>query len=101
RSPPPCGRSRQRCAACSVAVPTVSGALNRKRRFLYPTGMAIRALLFDLDNTLWYFPVAVTEETLHHRCAEQIAPLLTRWAVRADAEDLSRRIRTEAESVRR
>src|SRR5262245_42293810 len=63
--------------------------------------MAIRALLFDLDDTLWYFPVAVTEDTLHHRCAEQIAPLLTRWGVQADAEALSRAIRAEAESISR
>jgi putative hydrolase of the HAD superfamily len=63
--------------------------------------MAIRALLFDLDNTLWYFPVAVTEDALHHRCAEQIAPLLTRWGAHTDAQALSRAIGAEAELMSR
>jgi HAD superfamily hydrolase (TIGR01549 family) len=61
-------------------------------RRLYPTRVAVRTILFDLDNTLWHFPVPVQDDVLHARCAEQIAPLLAGWGIACDAMDLSRRI---------
>jgi HAD superfamily hydrolase (TIGR01549 family) len=61
----------------------------------------IRALLFDLDRTLWYFPVRVPNEVVHARCAEQIGPLLAGWGATCDAVELSRRILDGVEQARR
>ena len=59
--------------------------------------MTIRALLFDLGDTLWHFPVPVSQDVLHARCAAQIAPLLDGWDTGADARELSRRLLDEVE----
>lgn len=59
--------------------------------------MPVDAILFDLGDTLWHFPLPVPQETLHARCAEQIAPLLTAWGVDADARALSQRLLAEVE----
>ena len=66
--------------------------------------MTIRAILFDLDNTLWHFPVQVPDDVLHTRCAAQIAPLLDAWGIDCDARALSERLleaagRARAEAV--
>jgi HAD superfamily hydrolase (TIGR01549 family) len=63
--------------------------------------METRVLLFDLDNTLWHFPVPVQDDVLHARCAEQIDPLLTDWGLGCDAGDLSRRLLAAVERARR
>jgi HAD superfamily hydrolase (TIGR01549 family) len=54
--------------------------------------MTVSAVLFDLGDTLWHFPVQITGDLLHSRCAEQIGPLLAAWGVEADATDLSSRL---------
>jgi len=61
----------------------------------------MRALLFDLDDTLWHFPVRVPDDVLHTRCAEQIRPLLSGWGVACDPTDLSHRVLDAIERARR
>ena len=63
--------------------------------------MTVRAILFDLDNTLWHFPVSVQDDVLHARCAEQVGPLLDDWGLDCDAVDLSRRLLRAVERARR
>jgi putative hydrolase of the HAD superfamily len=54
--------------------------------------LPVRALLFDLGDTLWHFPVMMPDDALHARCAEQIASLLENWNWSGDPLDVSRRI---------
>jgi HAD superfamily hydrolase (TIGR01549 family) len=63
--------------------------------------MTVRAILLDLDNTIWHFPVQVPDDVLHARCAEQIAPLFAAWGVNYDCVDLSRRLLSAVERARR
>ena len=59
--------------------------------------MLVRALLFDLGDTLWHFPVPVAQETLHAQCGRQIASLLAAWGAAIDPTELSRRLLVDVE----
>jgi putative hydrolase of the HAD superfamily len=59
--------------------------------------MPADAILFDLGDTLWHFPLPAPQEALHARCAEQMAPLFAAWGVTADARALSERLLAEVE----
>ena len=63
--------------------------------------MEISAILFDLDNTLWHFPVPLPDDVLHARCAEQIGPLLAGWGVDCAPVELSRAMLAAVERARR
>jgi putative hydrolase of the HAD superfamily len=61
----------------------------------------VRALLFDLGDTLWHFPVTMPDEALHVRSANQIAPLLQAWDWPRDPIGLSQQILRGVERARR
>ncbi|MGE3597935.1 MAG: HAD family hydrolase [Dehalococcoidia bacterium] len=61
----------------------------------------VRALLFDLGDTLWHFPVTMPDDALHARCAAQIEPLLEGWGWTDDPRALSRQILGGVEQARR
>jgi HAD superfamily hydrolase (TIGR01549 family) len=63
-------------------------------RCLYDCCMTtpVRALLFDLGDTLWHYPVVMPLEVQQMRCAEQIGPLVRGWGWTGDRRDLSGRI---------
>jgi HAD superfamily hydrolase (TIGR01549 family) len=63
--------------------------------------MAARVILFDLENTLWHFPVQVPADALHGRCADQIGPLFDGWGIDCDAVDIARRVLDAVEQAYR
>src|SRR4051812_29811421 len=76
--------------AWTPAAPRRMPAQSRPR---YPgCVMVLKALLFDLEDTLWQFPVPLAPERFHRAAAEQLCPLLGRWSVDVDAFELSRRL---------
>lgn len=60
----------------------------------------VRALLFDLGDTVWHFPVAMPDDALHVRCARQIGPLLEEWDWPGDPIGLSQLILGSVERAR-
>lgn len=54
--------------------------------------MVVRAILFDLDETLWHYPILRTADALHAQHVQRIAPLLRAWGAIADGDALSRRL---------
>lgn len=61
--------------------------------------MTARAILFDLGETLWHFPVPLPPDAYHRHAAAQIGPLLADWGVAADCGALSRRLLAEVQRV--
>lgn len=61
----------------------------------------VRAIVFDLDGTLWHLPVQMTSEVANAHSARQIEPLLTEWGVTCNAFDLCGRLLVAVEHARR
>jgi HAD superfamily hydrolase (TIGR01549 family) len=86
-------RCRQLIAQCRIPIDDC--------RYHVSMTQPIRALLFDLGDTLWHFPVTMPDDALHVRCSRQIAPLLQEWDWTGDPIDLSHQILGGVERARR